>query len=150
DRLCAHLEDQVRMNCPRCGTQLIRRDMVKHLWDTHRLVLDGFRVRDPRSVLEDWVVDYGLEKDAALLGRCRDLARKLDPAGGEALLRRMLLRHGVEDPSALAELSSAARDKHATLCPYCYARVLVPQEAPAVLLEQHEDQLEGLGYRLSL
>src|SRR5207248_11491670 len=39
DELCAQLEGQMRMACPRCQVELTRLDMVGHLWDEHRLVL---------------------------------------------------------------------------------------------------------------
>ena len=35
-------------------------------------------MREPWRVLDDWIIDYGLEKDPALLRSCRDLAHKLD------------------------------------------------------------------------
>src|SRR5207249_11885467 len=96
DALCLALEDQVRMNCPRCGIQLRRLAMVPHLWDKHRLVLEGRRVREPWRVIDDWLEDYRLERDAAVLDRCRDLARKLDGDNGVRRIQRLLLRHGVE------------------------------------------------------
>src|SRR5438034_9063339 len=78
------------MSCPRCPTELRKKDMVPHLWDQHRLVLDGERVREPWRVIEDWVVDYGLEKDPQVLQRCRDLALRDDSKAGLARLHRML------------------------------------------------------------
>lgn len=150
DLLCNYLEDQVRMNCPRCGLELRRAQMVKHLWDRHRLVLDGRRVREPWRVLEDWVVDYGLEKDAALLARCQDLARRLDPKAGAVLLQRLLLRHGIEDPQARAELQKAAQQRHASLCPYCYAQTPVPELPPLPPLTFGPTTLAGAGFRLKL
>ena len=50
--------------------------MIPHLWDRHRLVLEGRRVREPWHQIADWIVDYRLEKDAAVLTRCRELATK--------------------------------------------------------------------------
>src|SRR5205823_11491907 len=97
DELRRELEDEVRMSCPRCPTQLRKKDMVRHLWDRHRLVLDGQRVREPWRVLEDWAVDYGLEKDPELLRRCRELARQVDPEGGLPRLHRLMLRRGMQD-----------------------------------------------------
>ena len=45
DALCAKLENRLRMSCPRCGLELRRRKMIEHLWNEHRLVLNGRRVR---------------------------------------------------------------------------------------------------------
>src|SRR5207253_4617355 len=58
DELFTRLEDRIRMRCPRCPTELRRRDMVQHLWLEHRLVLDGRRVREPEQLIEDWVAEY--------------------------------------------------------------------------------------------
>jgi hypothetical protein len=150
DELCARLEDQVRMTCPKCATEMMRIDMVPHLWDRHRLVLEGRRVREPRRVLDDWVVDYALEKDPVILGRCRDLAQKLDPAGGAVLLERTLLRHGIEDREALADLSARAESKHATLCPHCFGEVTMPLQPPPLPLVLDKDRLAGAGFRVAV
>ena len=45
DAVVSAIEERVRMTCPRCAAQLERREMVKHLWDDHRLLLEGRRVR---------------------------------------------------------------------------------------------------------
>lgn len=150
DALCTRLEDQVRMTCPKCGVEMVRTDMVTHLWDRHRLVLDGRRVREPRRVLDDWVVDYQLEKDAALLERCRELAHKLDPKKGIAILQRTLLRHGIEDAAAQADLCGLAVKNHATLCPHCFAELPLPRVPSLPPLYFDKERLEGVGYRVAL
>src|SRR5207247_2658900 len=86
DELCARLEDQIHMVCPRCSIRLKRPAMREHLWDAHQLVLDGRRVREPWRAVEDWLDDYRLEPDPGLLARCRELAQRLDPEGGLAKL----------------------------------------------------------------
>ena len=58
DALCAELEEQMRMSCPRCSVQLRRPAMIRHLWDEHRLILDGRRVREPWAVLDDWILEH--------------------------------------------------------------------------------------------
>ena len=83
------------------------------VWEQHRLVLDGLRAREPWRVLEDWVVDYRLEKDPALLRRCTDLAQDLDGADGVFRLRQLMLQHGVDDPEARAVIEQA-EEQHAT------------------------------------
>jgi hypothetical protein len=150
DELCRELEDEVRMSCPRCPTQLRKKDMVRHLWDRHRLVLDGERVREPWRVLEDWAVDYGLEKDPELLKRCRDLARQVDPEGGLTRLHRLMLRRGMQDREIVGALVAQARARQTSLCPHCYH--FVPCDAPAPLepLTLEHGVLEGFGYRLEV
>jgi len=150
DAVCARLEDQVRMNCPRCPTQLRRAQMVAHLWDRHRLVLEGRRVRDPWRMMEDWLEDYRLERDVAVLDRCRDLAVKLDPEHGIRHVQRLLLRHGVEDRDALAALLDQARHENACLCPHCYKQIPVHEPAAPPPLVFKNESLEGQGYDIEL
>src|SRR5207253_10040888 len=123
DTLCREIEDEIRMSCPRCPTELRKKDMVGHLWEKHRLVLDGQRVREPWRVIEDWVVDYGLEKDPQVLKRCRELALRDDPDTGLARLLRMLYRRGLRDRELLNELRAQVKARKATLCPHCCATV---------------------------
>ncbi len=151
DALAAQLEDQVRMNCPRCGMELPRLQMVDHLWDEHRLVLEGRRVREPWRLIEDWIEDYRLERDAAVLDRCRDLARRLEGPDGLHHLQRLLLRHGIEDREAMAILREQARQAGASLCPHCLAHVPVqePPELPPPLTFD-ENKLEGHDFRLEV
>lgn len=150
DALCSELEDQVRMNCPRCGIELQRAAMVEHLWERHRLVLEGRRVREPWRVIEDWIEDYRLERDAAVLERCRDLARKLEGDAGLERVQRLLLGHGVEDRDALVALRGQARRKHASLCPHCFHQVPVPEVPALPTLTFVGDRLEGDGYRVEI
>lgn len=149
DEFLRGIEDRVRMTCPRCQGQFERRKMIGHLWEQHRLMLDGRQVREPWRVLADWVVDYGLEKDSALLQRCRELALKADPAEGEARLQRLLLRQGIEDRDAWNSLTARARDRGASLCPHCFAQVAPLGAAPPLPLSG-TDWLEGHGYRIQI
>jgi hypothetical protein len=150
EELVSALEDRIRMTCPRCNEQLERRDMVKHLWDRHHLLLEGRRVREPWRVLADWVVDYRLEKDPQLLQRCQALAQQADPEEGTLRLQRLMLRQGIEDPEAWNALVTRARQRKASLCPSCYAQVPLPlSPAPAPLMAAGR-RLEGAGYLLEL
>src|SRR5205807_2326284 len=65
DDLCARLEDQVRMQCPRCPVKLRRAEMIRHLWGEHGLLLDGRRVREPWRLIEDWLEDYQADAQPA-------------------------------------------------------------------------------------
>ena len=67
DALCADLERRMRLRCPRCSKQLRRPAMVRHLWERHHLILDGRRVREPWSVIEDWIAEYHDTRDRDLL-----------------------------------------------------------------------------------
>ncbi len=158
DQFSRELEDRIRMTCPRCQGQLERREMVKHLWDKHRLLLEGRRVREPWRVLADWVVDYALEKDPALLECCRELASKTDPAEGPIRLQRLLLRQGVEDRDAWHALLTKVRERGGSLCPHCYAQAPPVNTAPPLPLtppmspplKGGEGGLEGHGFRVQV
>lgn len=150
DELCRELEDEVRMSCPRCPTQLRKKDMVRHLWDRHRLVLDGQRVREPWRVLEDWAVDYGLEKDPELLKRCQELARQVDPEGGLTRLHRLMLRRGMQDREIVAALTAQARARRSSLCPHCFQFVPCEELEPPEPLTLEHGLLEGFGYRVEV
>jgi serine/threonine protein kinase len=150
EKLVTALEDRIRMTCPRCNEQLERCDMVKHLWDRHHLLLEGRRVREPWRVLADWVVDYRLEKDPALLERCRALAEQADPEEGKHRLQRLLLRQGIEDREAWNALLARARQRKTSVCPHCYAQVAAPASTPAAPLTALGRRLEGAGYALEL
>jgi hypothetical protein len=144
--LCRELEDQIRMRCTRCSAELRRAQMVKHLWGAHHLVLEGRRVREPWRLIEDWLEDYRLERDPAVLARCRDLAGRLDPQQGPDHLKRLLLQHGIEDPAARAELLAEAGRRGASLCPHCYAIVPLADAMPLTIVEGEEGELAALGY----
>ena len=108
EAICDDLEEKMRMNCPRCSTQLRRPAMIRHLWDEHRLILDGRRVRDPWAVIEDWIAEYRFNGDAALLERCRIRGRQLDPEDGLHRVHRALLRAGGHDSDARKDLIAEA------------------------------------------
>ncbi len=151
DAVTKELDAEIRMSCPRCPTELRKKDMVGHLWDKHRLVLDGERVREPWRVIEDWVVDYGLEKDPQVLARCRELALKDDPRTGLARLQRLLYRRGLRDRDLLNELKAQVRTRKATLCPHCCATVAI--EDPLAVengLTMESARLQGYGYHLEV
>lgn len=150
DAVVRELEDEIRMSCPRCPTELRKKDMVSHLWDKHRLVLDGQRVREPWRVIEDWLVDYGLEKDPQVLQRCRELALKDDAQTGLARLQRLLYRRGLRDRDLLNELKSQVKSRKATLCPHCCATVTVADPPVTPPLELGRKRLEGHGYYLEV
>jgi hypothetical protein len=144
------IQDQMRMSCPRCAAELRRVEMVKHLWDEHRLVLDGKRVREPWRVIEDWLEDYRVEGYAEILQRCWSLARRMDPAGGPPRLQRLMLQHGIEDIQARNQLLAQARQQRSSLCPHCFALVPLPPRPAWLRLDGDHDLLEGGGYRVEV
>jgi hypothetical protein len=150
DALCGQLEDRARMTCPRCGAERPRPEMVVHLWEAHRLVLDGRRVRDPWAVVEEWIDAYKARRDATLLERCRVAAGRIDPAGGLARLQRLLLSHGIDDPDARHALLEQARQAHITLCPSCFAPVPLPPQDPPYLINLYRGRLSAHGYRVEI
>ncbi len=150
DALCAKLEARIRMTCPSCSAKLRRPAMMRHLWDKHRLVLDGRRVRDAWAVVEEWVEEYRKGGDRALLELCRFRGQQLDPADGLHRVHRLLLKSGADDPEARADLLAQARALHASLCPACFAPAPRPREAPPLEITLGRRQLSGAGYSVAI
>jgi len=150
DQLYSDTVDEVRMTCPRCGKQLRRKPMVKHLWENHRLVLDGLRAREPWRLIEDWVVDYGVEKDPDLYHLCRDLSFQLDGEHGIFHLQQLMLKHGVDDPDARAAVFGRAQAQHASICPKCYHLLPMPTLLKSVPPNFEDREMDGAGYRLEV
>jgi uncharacterized C2H2 Zn-finger protein len=148
--LSRRIEDQLRMTCPRCDIELRRPDMVQHLWDEHRLVLDGRRVRDPWSVVGDWLDEVKPDNEAEMLRRCRVVALRADPEHGLLHLQRALLYRRLYDPEVRAELLRDAAEQHAARCPWCYALVPVPREVPPLTVYHAHGWLAGDGYRVEV
>ncbi len=148
DALCAEIEGRMRMSCPRCSVQLRRPAMIRHLWDEHRLILDGRRVRDPWAVIGDWIIEHRATGDAALLERCRLRGAQLDPEGGLHRVHRLLLRTGADDAEARRDLIAEARERHASLCPWCFALAPQPREAPPLAINLRPGRLSAGGYEI--
>jgi len=146
DQVSQELDSEIRMSCPRCAVELKKKDMVPHLWNEHHLVLDGERVREPWRVIEDWVVDYGLEKEPQVLQRCRDLAARDDPQNGPAKLQRMLYQRGIRDPALVQEMRATVKSRKVTLCPHCCSSVPIPPRPEIERLTLTDSKLEGFGY----
>jgi hypothetical protein len=148
--LCEKLQEQVRMSCPRCGVQMRRPAMLQHLWDEHRLVLDGLRVRDPWNVIEEWLDECKARNDPELLERCRIAAVKIDGDAGLARLHRLTLARGVADPEARRAHLAEAREQHASCCPWCYSLVPVTKEGPPLHVNHRPGRLSGGGYSVEI
>jgi hypothetical protein len=150
DALCQKLEERLRMSCPRCAIQLRRRKMVEHLWNEHRLVLDGRRVREPWPLIEEWVDRYCASREPDLLERCRTLLQRLDSEEETRRFRRLLLARGIADDEARRALTDEAAGQHAACCPWCYGLVAVPREVPPLRLNLYRGRLSGGGYRVEV
>src|SRR5579875_1242338 len=150
DNLCDKLEEQLRMSCPRCNIELRRPEMIEHLWNEHRLVLECRRVREPWPLIEEWVDRYREERDPAWLERCRALVQRLDTDEEQRRFYRLLLSRGIADEEARRALSKEAAEHHAACCPWCYALVPVPHEVPPLRLNLYRGRLSAGGYRVEV
>jgi hypothetical protein len=148
--LCTELEDQVRMTCPRCGVELRRREMIPHLWEQHRLVLDGRRVREPWGMIDEWIDEYRRTREPELLDRCKAVAHELDGEKGLLRVQRLLLAAGIHDPEALQGLLAEAAAHRSSLCPHCFALVPAPLEEPVRPLNRWHGRLSAHGYRVEV
>jgi hypothetical protein len=126
EALCKELEKQTAIDCPRCGAHLQRPDLVVHLWQAHRLLMEGGRARDPWKMIAGWLGDYAQSGRKELLERSCELGQQLDPLTGLTRVHRLLLAAGLSDEEAKENLSAQAEGRRASLCPHCYA--LVAQE----------------------
>jgi hypothetical protein len=150
EQLTREVEDRVRMRCPRCDAQLRRREMLHHLWNEHRLLLHGERVRDPWQLIEEWVEAGVRQGDGAALERARDLARQMDPRAGPRRVQRLSAVHGGKDAEAGRALLAEAAEQQATLCPHCYELVAVPREPPPTPPSLWRGRLSAHGYRVEV
>jgi hypothetical protein len=146
ETLCAQLEEQLRMTCPRCPAQMRRPAMIKHLWDEHRLVLDRRRARDPWALVDDWIEAYRALNDLELLQRCRTLVQRLDGPRGLLRLYRLLLSRKTAIDYVTANLLEESRRENASVCPWCYAVVPQPSEVPPLGVAVVGGKLGADGY----
>jgi hypothetical protein len=150
DALCGQLEDRLRMTCPRCGAEHRKAEMVEHLWQEHRLVLDGRRVRDPWTILGEWLDAFKARHNPELLERCRIAGQRIDPERGLARVYQLFLANGIEDTEAQRFLLEDARAMHASLCPSCWAPLAVPRDAAPFFINQYRGRLSARGYRVEI
>lgn len=124
--LCDRFEEKLMVTCPRCSARLCRPEMIQHLWEEHRLVVEGHSVREPWRLIEDWLDAYYQQNNPELLARCRELAVRAAPQQGMQRLHRLLLVHQISDEASLQALLAEARQRHSSLCPHCFAWVEMP------------------------
>jgi hypothetical protein len=150
DALIARLEDKLRMNCPRCSIELQRPEMMRHLWEEHRLVLDGRRVRDPWALIEEWLDAFHERPEAQWLERCRVAGPRIDPENGLLRVQRLLQMRGINDPEVRRALLDEAKEQHAARCPRCFALTPMPREAPPLNLIERPGRLSAHGYSVEI
>lgn len=150
DALCEKLEDQLRMSCPRCGEQLRRPEMIRHLWEAHRAVLVGRKVKEPWPLVEEWIDAWKAGGPAQLLANCRNLAQHLEPEQGLHKVNRLILARGKDDPEARQFLGEAAEEQHASLCPRCFALMPMPRGDKPWALMRRGGRLSSRGYLVDI
>jgi hypothetical protein len=121
--------DPKPFDCPRCGVKLPRQAMTVHLWERHRRLLVGRRVRRPWRLIDRW----------------------MRSGGGRLAAHRRLLRMGGANDGSLAALRLDARERRAGLCPRCYGSVQLdprvfpsPDDVPPLTLSH--GRLAGSGF----
>ncbi len=134
DRYAARLAVRIGFGCPRCGIKLPREAMGRHLWDRHHRLLAGRRVRSPWRLIDLWAAS---------------------PGGSPANAYRQLLHLVSEDDVALAALRRDAGNRAASVCPQCFAPVLLnpatfPAAADVPPLNLSHGRLSGQGFVVEL
>lgn len=150
DQLCTRFEEKLMVHCPRCSEYLSRPNMIQHLWEAHRLVVDGQSVREPWRLIEDWVEACYQKPNPELLVRCRELAQRADPEKGLSRLHRLLLAHHIDDSEARQSLLAEARRQQASLCPHCFALVQQRVDREVKPLNVSRGRLTTGGYRVEV
>jgi hypothetical protein len=149
-RALGELDPRVTAPCLRCGARLEADELVKHLWERHRLLLENGRVREPWDVIGQWVNDFARTNKADFLDRAIELAQALDPTDGLSRVHRLLLLGGSDDEEAHALLRAEAAEKNASLCPHCYALVPLPTRATPTPVVVASGRVDGGGFRVEL
>ncbi len=145
EALSKELEKQTAIACPRCGAHLQRPDLVVHLWQAHRLLMEGGRARDPWKMIEGWLDEYAQNGRKELLERSCELGQQLDPVTGLTRVHRLLLAAGLTDEEAKENLSAQAEGRRASLCPHCYALVLQEHDPLPAPINLSDGRIGGNG-----
>ena len=150
DRLCSELEKKAAISCPRCSVRLQRPELVMHLWQQHRLLMEGNRVLEPWRLIANWLREYAETGKRALLERGSELAQQLDPQGGLTRVHRLLLSTGMSNEEAQANLTKQAQTRRASLCPHCYALVHQEREPLPSPLNVSRGRITSHGYTVEV
>jgi hypothetical protein len=150
ERKLGQLADSASIPCPRCDVRLPRAELVTHLWQEHKLLMDGSRARDPWKMIGDWLRDYARSGRRELLERSCELGQQIDPEGGLTRVHRLLLKAGLTDAEAEQNLTAQAEGRRASLCPHCYALVEPQHEPLPPPLSTATGKLAGHGYTVEV
>jgi predicted RNA-binding Zn-ribbon protein involved in translation (DUF1610 family) len=134
DRFAFRLSIRVPLACPHCGVKLSREAMARHLWDRHHRLLTGRRVRSPWRLIDHWAAA---------------------PGGSTENAYRQLLRTVPEDDDAMTELRHVVADRGSSLCPHCFAAVVLnfatfPAATDVAALNLSHGRLSGHGFIVEL
>jgi hypothetical protein len=111
-------------------------ELVKHVWQEHRLLFDGKQAQPPWSVIEQLVGQYARQREAAVLERLIELARHVDGETGLARLEELLTAAGARDAIAF--------------CPRCALPAPEPPDWPILPLNLAPGRLSGGGFLVAI
>lgn len=149
-QLCTRLEKLIKCRCPRCKVRLSWVEMTAHLWNEHRLVVDGRRMRKPWRLIGKWITTYLKEGKVDLLAQSQELARRWHPRKGPLRLQRMLLGRGMEAAKFQRDLLPERDRGRASVCPHCFQLLPPRNETIPRPLNLSHGRLTTLGYRVEV
>ena len=149
-RALAELDTGATAPCPRCGARLDPDELVKHLWERHRLLLESGRVREPWDVIGQWVADFARTNNPTSSTGRSSWPRPSTRPTGLSRVHRLLLIGGSDDEEAHDLLRAEAAEKNASLCPNCYALVPLPTRATPTPVLVASGRVDGGGFRVEL
>jgi hypothetical protein len=126
-KICLELEAAMRVRCPLCHDVFSGSDMRIHAVNVHQMIWEGRRLRQPWSLAEDCLEQYGTERDAKLLEMGEQYAQL---SGGENHVHaymRTALQRGYDIPKYVAYFESHASQRHATICGNCFEFIPSPR-----------------------
>jgi hypothetical protein len=132
--------------CPRCGEEWDQPALRRHLWDAHRLVVEGDLVREPWAVIEDWVLAATGNPDR--LARCFELAMQLDGDRGLARLEGMIAQ--LSPDGSPVPVKEAGGSTSLSPCPRCGTAARVPGPLPIREITLTAGRLLAGGYRVEI
>ncbi len=141
DSLIERRERRVKLDCPRCGVQLTRIDMVKHLWFVHGVFLERGKVREAEALAAEARTAFVASADVETLDRAVLL-------GGPDRTESLRNWVAASQPSAeeTAPLRADAEEQRCGLCPGCFSHLPEPVPALPASLSLHGGRLTGEGY----
>lgn len=151
DDLVRQAERTVKLKCPKCQGKFRRVGFIRHLWRAHRLAFDRGVALDPRSKVEDAVTAATTAEDPTAVDRAFALTEQHFPKSTpEQVLQAVAARQTAGGYSVPDELTRAAADAHAGLCPNCLAPVPDPIPPIPPPLAVTKTRLAGGGYTVQV